>query len=54
MNHRTLQVDDRVRSVLVRVEFDECESSIGLHTDFDDVSESLKQRDQVGLGDEGY
>lgn len=53
MHHRSRKVDDRVRSVLVRVELDESEPAVGLETDFDDVAETLEEGDQVGLGDEG-
>lgn len=50
MHRVVLQVDDRLSGVLVRVEFDESETPIGLHTDLDDVPVSLEQRDEVGLG----
>ena len=36
---------------MVTVEFDKCESSIGLHPDFDNITITLEKRDQVGLTD---
>ena len=34
---------------MVGIKFDECESSIGLHSDFDDIAVSLEEWDKVGL-----
>lgn len=55
MHRRPLQVDNRHRRVLVRVEFDKGEPPVGLHADLDDVAEALEEGDDVGLrgvGDE--
>ena len=49
MHRVVLQVDDGLSGVLVCVEFDESETSVGLHTDLDDISVSLEKRDEVGL-----
>lgn len=55
MDGRALELDDRACGVLVRVELDEREAAVGLHTDLDDVAEAGKERDEVRLsrvGDE--
>jgi hypothetical protein len=50
VDRRARQVDDRHGCVLVRVELDKGEPSVGLHADLDDVAEALEQGDEVGLG----
>lgn len=37
--------------IVMTVEFNKCESSIGLHPNFDNITVTLEKRDQVGLTD---
>jgi hypothetical protein len=46
-----LQMRDCHGGVVVTVEFNKCESSIGLHSNFDNITIALEKRDQVGLTD---
>lgn len=46
-----LQVCDCHSGIVVTIEFDKCESSIGLHSNLDNVTITLEKRDQVGLAD---
>lgn len=50
MNHLTLQLHDRQSSVLVSVELDESETTIGLHTNFGEIADGLEERNKIRLG----
>lgn len=50
MYHLSLKLYNRHGCMLVRVQLDESETTIGLHADLRQVSDRLEQRDQVCLG----
>lgn len=53
MHLLSVEIDDRSRRILVRVEFDKREATISLHANLDNVAEALKERYQVGLSRKG-
>jgi hypothetical protein len=48
-----LQMRNCHGGIMVTVELDKCESSIGLHPNFDNITITLEKRNQIGLTDIG-
>src|SRR6266851_8495022 len=49
MDHLSLKLDNGHSGVLMRVQFDESEAAISLHTYLRQISDRLEQRDQIRL-----
>jgi len=50
VDHLSLELDDSHRGVLVGVQFNESEASVGLHPDLGEIATRLEKRDEIGLG----